>query len=153
MVSSMTGVELRQGEAILFRGGVLKTEDIYWLYNEDGTPSNLEFSYVSSDGTKRDANGNEIDPMEPSVSTILELMGHPRLTHQGDWLAWFLAVFLCLINAISILFADELFRWNLAFQIRNADQAEPSDWEITGRYLAWTAIPVMALVVFLMGLR
>ena len=91
--------------------------------------------------------------MEPSVSTILELMGHPRLTHQGDWLAWFLAVFLCLINAISILFADELFRWNLAFQIRNADQAEPSDWEITGRYLAWTAIPVMALVVFLMGLR
>ena len=153
MVSSMTGVELRQGETILFRGGVLKTEDIYWLYNEDGTPSNLGFSYVSSDGTKRDANGNEIDPMEPSVSTILELMGRPRLTHQGDRLAWFLAVFLCLINAISILFADELFRWNLAFQIRNADQAEPSDWEITGRYHAWTAIPVMALVVFLMGLR
>ena len=47
----------------------------------------------------------------------------------------FVAVFICVLNAVSILFADELFRWNLAFQIRNVDHAEPSDLEIAGRYM------------------
>ena len=46
--------------------------------------------------------------------------------------------------ACSILFADELFRWNMAFQIRNADQAEPSDWEIASRYIFWTGMPLLA---------
>jgi hypothetical protein len=57
------------------------------------------------------------------------------------------------MTAVSILFADELFRWNLAFQIRNADRAEPSDWEIAGRYIGWTALTIMALVLYVMGLR
>ena len=35
MAEYMTGVELRQGEDILFRGGVLEAGDSYWLYNED----------------------------------------------------------------------------------------------------------------------
>ena len=153
MAEYMTGVELRQGEEILFRGGVLKTEDFYWLYNEDGTSDNLGFSYVAGDGVRRDENGNVIDPMEPSASTILELMGDPELTHKGEGFAWFGAVFICILNAFSILFADELFRWCLAFRIRNADHAEPSDWEIAGRYIGWTVLPIMALAFFLMGLQ
>ena len=63
------------------------------------------------------------------------------------------AVFICILNAISILFADELFRWNLAFQIRNVDNAEPSDWEIAGRYIGWTVMTIMALVIFITGLQ
>ena len=65
----------------------------------------------------------------------------------------FVAVFICVLNAVSILFADELFRWNLAFQIRNVDHAEPSDLEIAGRYIGWTAILIVALVIFIMGLQ
>lgn len=156
MAEYMTGVELRQGEDILFRGGVLETgetENSYWLYNEDGTLENLRISYVTSDGIERDENGNIIDPAEPSASTILELMNNPELTHKGEWFVWFEAVFVCILNAVSILFADELFRWNLTFRIRNADHAEPSDLEIAGRYIGWTVVLIMAFVIFVMGLQ
>ena len=153
MAEYMTGMELRQGEDILFRGGVLEIGDSYWLYNEDGTLDNFGFSYVTSDGIERDENGNVIDPVEPSSSTILELMNDPELTHKGEWFAWFGAVFICVLNTISILFADELFRWNLAFRIRNVDHAEPSDWEIAGRYIGWTVMAIVPLVLFIMGLQ
>ena len=153
MQEYMTGVELRQGEDILFRGGVLETGEYYLLYNEDGSLDNFGFSYVTSDGIERDENGNIIDPIEPSASTILELMNAPELTHKGEWGAWFGVVLLCVLNALSILFADELFRWNLAFRIRNVDNAEPSDSEIAGRYISWTVLTIMALVLFVMGLQ
>lgn len=153
MAEYMTGVELYQGEDMLFRGAVLETGGSYWLYNEDGNLDNFGFSYVTGDGIKRDENGNEIDPMEPSVSTILELMYDPELIHKGEWFIWFAALFICVLNAISILFADALFRWNLAFQIRNVDDAEPSDWEIAKRYISWTVLSIAALVLFIIGLQ
>ena len=149
----MVGVELRQGEENLFRGGVLDYGDYLWLYNEDGSIENLDITVTTNYGTVMDENGNVIDPMEPSVITILDLMGEPELTHKGNWLAWFGAVFICVLNVLSILFADELFRWNLIFQIRNVDHAEPSDFEIAGRYISWTVLIIMALVVFVMGLQ
>lgn len=153
MSDSMTGVELREGEDILFRGGVLDLGAFYLLYSEDGTDNNIGFIYVTSDGIERDENGNPVDPMKPTASTILELMNEPELTHKGVGFAWFAAVFICIFNAITILFADELFRFHLAFQIRNVDNAEPSDWEIAGRYIGWTTMVIMALVIFIMGLQ
>jgi len=68
-------------------------------------------------------------------------------------IVWFAAVLVCIFNGVSILFADELFRWNLAFQIRNVDKAEPSDWEIAGRYIGWTFLAIMALIIFAAGLK
>jgi hypothetical protein len=68
-------------------------------------------------------------------------------------MAWFGAVLTCIFNAVSILYADELFRWNLLFRIRNAEYAEPSDWEITSRYIGWTLMAVMVFVIFIMGLQ
>ena len=153
MAEYMTGVELRQGEDILFRGGVLETGDSYWLYNEDGTLDNFGFSYVTSYGIERDENGNEIDPLEPSASTILELMNDPVLTHKGNWTAWLGALIISIFNAFSILYADEIFRWNLAFQIRDTDGAEPSDWEIAGRYVSWIILILVALIIYIMGLN
>lgn len=153
MAGSMAGVELRQGEELLFRGGVLDTGDFLWLYNEDGTPNQLGISFVTGDGVERDENGKIMDPMAPSPSTILKLIRDPALTHKGEGLVWFGAVLICLLNALSILFADELFRWNLSLQIRNADEAEPSDFEMAGRYVSWTALTIAALVVFMIGLQ
>ena len=150
---SMTGVELRHGEEILFRGGVLDLGDYHLLYSEDGSLENINISVTTSDGIVMDENGNVIDPMEPSVSTILDLMAGPELTHKGGWPAWFGGVFVCIVTTILILFADELFRWNLVFRIRNVDQAEPSDWEIASRYIAWTVLPLMAMIIFIRGLQ
>lgn len=152
-LAPMTGVELRCGDKIVFRGGVVKSGDWRFLYNEDGTSENIRITATTSDGTVVDGDGNIIDPMEPSVSTILDLMDGPALTHKGAWIGWFGGILICAIAIVCILFADELFRWNASFLVRNASEAEPSDWEIASRYITWTALPVMALVVFILGLR
>lgn len=149
----MIGVEICNGEEILFRGGILDVGNDSFLYNEDGTLDNFGITYVTGDGIERDENSNVIDKMEPSASTIYELLNAPELTHKGEAFAWFGAVFLCILNALSILFADKLFRWNLLFQIRNVKDAEPSDWEIAGRYIGWTVMTIMALVIFIAGLQ
>ena len=148
------GIEVCEGNEILFRGSVIDMGDFYWLSSEDGTyDSMIDFSYTTSDGIERDANGKPIDRMKPSASAIYELLNEPKLTHKGDAIGWFGAVFICILNAIMILYADSLFRWSLAFRIRNADDAEPSDWEITGRYISWTVLVILALVLFIVGLR
>lgn len=153
LAQEMTGVEIRNGDELLFRGGVWEEGEFCWLYNEDGTLDSLGFSVYTSNGIEMDENGNVIDRMEPSAADIYELLNEPELTHKGEAFVWFEAVFICILNTLSILFADELFRWNLAFQIRNVDNAEPSDWEIAGRYIGWTAMAIMALVLFIMGLQ
>lgn len=154
MAEYMTGVELREGDEILFRGGVRDMGDFYWIQNEDGTSDNMVvITYGDSNGIERDENGNIVDPFEPSVSSVLELMHGPELTHKGIGYAWFVAVFICLVNAISILFADELFRWHLSFRVWNADHLEPSDWELAGRYIGWTVLSIIAFVMFVIGLQ
>ena len=150
----MTGIEVCEGQDILFRGGVMDIGDFYWLISEDGTSNSMmAISFVTSDGIERDENGNPIDRMKPSISTIYELTQSPELTHTGMGIGWFGAVCICILNALSILFADELFRWKLAFQIRNVERAEPSDWEIAERYIGWTAMALIALVLFILGLQ
>ena len=141
--TQMTGIELRCGGEIVFRGGVVNSGDWRMLYNEDGSFDLLRsITATMSDGT-----------MEPSVSTILDLTDGPALTHKGTWLGWFGGVLICVITALTMLFADELFRWNASFLVRNAEEAEPSDWEIAGRYITWTVLPVMAAVIFILGLK
>ncbi len=153
MADRMTGVELREGETILFRGGVVETGGDLWLFKEDGTLENTEIVYWNGSGTGMDQNGKAVSTVKPSAAVLLKLMRGPQLTHKGTGLAWFGGVFLCGVNAVRILFADELFRWDLAFRIRSAEDAEPSELELAGRYIAWTVLPLAALAVFVIGLR
>lgn len=151
----VAGIEFCKEGEILFRGGVVKHRDYIWLYNEDGSTESLDlmdFVTISDDIIVK-KNGNIIDPMEPGISTILNLMAGPELVHKGDWSAWFGGVFVCILTAVSILFADELFRWDLSFRIRNAEQAEPSEWEIMNRYLGWGLMVIVAAALFIEGLR
>lgn len=149
----MTGVEIREGDEVFFRGGVIRSGKNLMLFDENGDINGFTFYITSSNGTVMDGDGNVVDTRAPSPSTILSLMEGPELTSKGEWIAWFLGVIISIATAVSILFADELFRWNLAFQIRNADRAEPSDLELAGRYISWTLFPIMALVIYIMGLR
>lgn len=149
---AMAGVEVRKGDELLFRGGVLKTLDGHrWLYGEDGAFHGGDV-FAVVDGTVLDENGHVVDPDEPSVPTLLELTDHPELTHRGAWPAWFGAVLLCAVNALFMLFADELFRWALAFRIRDAYDAEPSAWELASRTISWTFLAAAALAIFVLGL-
>lgn len=147
------GIVLYRGEDAVFRGGVLNFGDGYWFFSEDGSVYMLDFSDAVFDGIWMDENSAEIDPVEPSVSAIYSLLHNPKLTHKGDALGWFSAMIICIINVVSLFFADELFRWRLSLRIRGADSAEPSDWEIAKRYISWTILTVVALAIFILGLQ
>ena len=56
----LTGIEILCGDDILFRGGLLRGEDPFLLYNENGDLELFNFSYTSGDGTERDENGNVV---------------------------------------------------------------------------------------------
>lgn len=142
----LTGVELRRKGEIYFRGGVGRLGDSRVIFNEDKSVETLEMINFTEE-----IMGN--DMMEPSVPVLLDLMAGPELTHKGDWSAWFGGMVTCILTAVSILYADELFRWNLSFQIRNAKQAEPSEWEMVSRYLSWIVLSAAALAVFAIGLQ
>lgn len=141
---NITGLELLRGDEVLFRGAVVDLGDSRLLYNEDGSIAGIHGSYEDSYGG---------EGIEPSVSNVLDLRKGPQLTHRGDWMAWLGGVFCCVVTALSMVFADDLFRFQLAFSIRNVEDAEPSEWEIMGRYITWTILPIVALVVFIMGLQ
>lgn len=151
LADEMTGIEVRCGDAIAFRGGVLDLVEYRWLISEDGSPASFGIQ-IRTGSVIMDGDGNVVDPMEPTPEHILDLLEGPELIHKGTWIAWFFGVVVCAATALAILFADEIFRWNLRFIIRNVEGAEPSDWEMMSRYVAWTILPLMALVLFIMGL-
>jgi len=148
----MIRIEVTKGEDVLFRGGALEVSETWWLYDENGSIHNMYLTYTSSDGIVMDSDGNVIDSLEPSVSTIVDLVYNPKLVHKGSWGFWFLGFCVSIFTIVSILFADEIFRFNLAFRIQNVDDAEPSDWELTTRYFSWILLTIMALVTYIVGI-
>lgn len=145
LADSLSGVEIWRQDCRLFRGGARKLDQHGWLlYYENGEPYGLEIKITTG--------GNSATQMEPSLATILDLAMGPELTHKGHWLPWFLGILLCVVNAVSILYADELFRFWLSFRIESPELAEPTDLEITGRYFGWGAMLIGIFVVFVIGL-
>lgn len=145
LADSLSGVEIWRQDSRLFRGGARKLDQHGWLlYYENGEPYGLEIKITTG--------GNSAAQMEPSLATILDLTMGPELTHKGHWLPWFLGILLCVVNAVSILYADELFRFWLSFRIESPELAEPTDLEITGRYFGWIAMLIGIFVVFVIGL-
>lgn len=151
----MTGVEIREGGRTIFRGGVhvMGSGSDFVLLDENGEIAELTIIGTMSDGLAIDKDGNIVDPVKPTAGTILTLLNGPELTHKGSWAVWFLALIAIALNTVSILFADELFRHGLSFQIRGAERAEPSEWELCRRYISWTMMTVITLMVYLKGLQ
>lgn len=148
------GIELRENQKLLFRGAVLtRQQNGFRLINENGEMYGFSAVVTMSDGTQWDWDGNALDPWELDVYSVLELMGQPELTHKGDWGVWFMGLCLCVMTVVSVLFADELFRLSLVFRVQDPYRADPSDWEISSRYISWTIMPVLILILFITGLK
>lgn len=152
LASSMRGAELICGDEIMFRGGILEFDSYRLLYNEDGT-TDLIVSVQMANGEEVDNNGNLIDKTKPTTTEILDLMSDPELISKGEWFVWFMGALICAITIFHIFFADELFRFKMSFSVYNVDAIEPSEWQIMGRYLTWCVLPIVALVIFIMGLQ
>ena len=149
---SLTGIEVLEKGEILFRGGVVELGNgNRVLFSQEGrTILNIT---VSRGGTVIDVNGNLVDPYEPQVHTILDLLEGPQLEKKGQWGIWFLCLLFSGVTAMSILYADELFHLRLSFRVANPYDLEPSDWELFGRYTGWTLITGMILVSYILGLQ
>lgn len=142
------GIQLQRNGETFFYGGVSGEGETFCVYRQDGSQMHGD----SSMGISFDAYGNLTNMMEPSAYTILEVMFGPELTHPGSWWGWVLGLVICVATAITMLYADELFRFHLLFEISNVEDVEPSGWEMASRYISWTLLPVLALAVFIIGL-
>lgn len=151
---SGTGVEILDNGKVFFRGSVLPMQEGFWIVSEDGSVQSVIATVTMSDGTVMDGHGNIIDPMEPTVSAILHMMKGPDLTsYKGLWFIWFFAAAFSVVTVISMLFADELFRWRMSWRVSDPDSIEPSDWEITSRYIGWIGETIIVLIFYQMGLN
>ena len=148
----LIGVEIREEDSILFRGGY--TEDLFLFIREDGEPdSDLFHVTYSVNGVEHDADGNVVDPHQPSLSTLIRFSQLPEAdAHRGNSLMWFLGLFLAGIAALLIKFDDTLFRLHLSFRVKYPEDAEPSDWEIFSRIFSWIAFTLLSLGLFIAGL-
>ena len=81
------------------------------------------------------------------VFTVLYAM-----SEHAFWKNWRIGALVCILNAVSILFVDELFRFDMAFRVRNASEAEPSSFELFTRKFGWVAFPLLCLLIFVEGL-
>jgi len=148
---SVKGYEVRRDNEILFRGCLSRGGGIPLLYEEDGELL-FEISVSTDRGIITDVDGNVIDPMEPSIYTLLELVEGPELTRKGQWACYFLGLLISVITLVSIFFADELFRFRLSFRVSDPYLVDPSDWELMGRQISWVITSVLALVLYAIGL-
>lgn len=150
---TLKGVEVREGPDLLFRGFYTKTP--FLLYDESGEPL-PPVSIISNAVTVETGNGLMLTYVKdscPSYSEVIELALVPDLSQRGYAGGFALGVLLCIACSISVLYADNLFRWNLRFQIRNAERAEPSDWELFSRWIGWIALTVCALILFILSIN
>lgn len=140
------GLEIWEGEELLFRGGYAPTTDFAILVDENGP--NYNWGVVG--GTF----GHDFDrPVEPpSTYDLFHFTIGAAPTHRGDWLFYWLGLFIAVMNAVSILFADQIFLWHMSWRVQRPEDVEPSDWEIFSRYFGWCFLAVMAFGVFLYGL-
>jgi len=150
-MGKVTGVELRLDGEILFRGGY--GWGGFYLVNEDGTEEygGIEFTIGK---TIYGLDGNQWthgDGLSFAQAIDLLLEG-PPIRSRVDGEGYFLGTLVVVINAVAILFADEIFRWNLRWSIRHPERAEPSEWELFSRGFSWVVLTIVALIGYMMGL-
>ena len=151
---ALWALKIRGKGKILFRGGVRALQDYCFFIHSDGSSDFLSIYEDEVTGVAYNAETGEVyDRMAPTLRDIYTLLTNPPLTHKGEGMAWLAGVVMCIVNAVTLLFADELFYWKMSFLVRNPQGTEPSDWALGQRFFGWAALGILALVVFVLGLQ
>lgn len=156
-ISSLVGVEIWEGDTLLYRGAYhdvdLGFSSTFYLVDTEGKIAYADEKAGTIVETGTGIVHTYVEKEEPGPYTILKISRAPGVARRGHFGLYVLGVFLCILNAISVLYADALFRWNLRFRISNVEDAEPSEWELFSRWVGWFALTVCALVIFILGLN
>ena len=149
ILGRVTGVELRLDGEILFRGGY--GGDGLYLVKENGTE--LDGLEIVTNGRIYGLDGKQRTYEKGlSITRAISLLQPPALRSRVHGEGYFLGTLVVAINAVAILFADELFRWNLRWSIRHPERAEPSEWELFSRGFSWVLLTILALFGYMIGL-
>lgn len=148
---SMTGIEIRQGDELLFRGGYLPDAS-FPLIRENGDPVvELGGYYTVSDGTLIRGDGKTPTQEEgraPSLSALARAALGPELVRRGSVGIYLLVTLLALFNAAQICFPGFFFRLSLWGHVRNREAAEPSDFYIFMERAEWVLLALLTPVFY-----
>lgn len=148
----MTGIVITDDGRDFFRGSMMEDSHDLHLFREDGSAV-FAVTMTTDNGISYDMDGNPIDPYEPTPHTIVRLLQGPELTHKGYWPAFLLGLLLSGTVIVSMLFADDLFRFRMSFRVMDISHIEPSGWEMSSRYIGWTLMSVVILFLYFAGLH
>lgn len=133
--AALTGVQVLEGEQVLLQCAH-QDSLIFIAYDMAGNRVN---TLLPSDGT-------------PTPGAVLKLVYAPNVEARGSFAYYLLGLAFCILTAADILYADDLFRWRLKFIITDARRAEPTEWQLMSRWIAWIAVTCITVMLFLPGL-
>ena len=143
----LTGIEIQKDGGVWFRGAYLPYSypSYYWLVDENGKSD--------TSGSTTIFVGTSTPPPDPAPTpqNILTMANGPELSRRGHTEFILLGLLASAVCLATLLFEDQLFRWNLSFQIQDPDRAEPSDWELFSRWAGWVVLTGVALLCFTLG--
>lgn len=155
-----TGLEIKNaltGET-LFRGGYRLSSGYTSLISEtvttEGDPGSAS-EHMTVDGVNYYFNYAPATPEKgPSAYDLafFALEAEESLTHRGDMMYLALGILIAVLNAASIVYAEELFIWSMSFRVADPESAEPAEWELFTRHVGWGIWLLMELIVFIVGL-
>lgn len=153
------GLEIKNtatGE-VLFRGGYLVSVG-YLLVDENAV---TEADKAANPLSRVSVNGFTFFDYKPAVPeegpspddlVHFTLGAGENLTHRGDVAYFALALLVAVLNAVSILYAEELFVLSMSFRVAEPEKVEPSEWELFGRHVGWCLFLLTELLILLYGL-
>ena len=152
--SAMTGLEIRQGDQVLFRGGYLK-DSFQILYQENGEPlwdTRIPYSVAGGETVIGEAGQVNIREKQPSLTALARAALDPELVRRGSVGIYLGVTLLALLNAVQICFPGFFFRLSLWGHVRNVDDAEPSEFYIGVERAEWVLLALLMPVLYWYGL-
>ena len=151
----LTGVEVRRGDEVLFRGGWdPDPNNWYSLYDENGEAiPGLSFSAALSNGTVIGPDGEVItkrEQHEPTAAGLLRVALAPELVHRGSWRIYALATLLAVVDIGYIPSYREMFYLDMIFTVKDPENAEPSDLYVFNSLLGMILVAAAVLALYLL---
>ena len=134
-----TGVEIQKDGQVWFRGAYSPYSS-YWLLDEEG---NNTFFFLSF--------GTESSKPGPTPGGVLHFAQEPETSPRGHPEFVLLGLLVSVVCIASLLFEDQLFRWDLKFRVRDPYSAEPSEWELFSRWIGWVVFTGAAALLYAWG--
>ena len=148
----MTGLEIRLGDETIFRGAYSGAVGWAMLQDESGKITDM-LDLISDGPGGRAYSAGGRDRHGPSLAAVAGLgMDRLGLTHRGNLGLYLLATALAAVTIFMVCCPELMFRWNIMWDIRNPEKAEPSDWYLFSERVTWIACTGLAAYLYWINL-